>query len=608
MKRILFFCFSLFLIQTAFAQSYRKTNFTAKKKCTIPLDNGKKFYGAAVVHLDQHPLPAAMYGGKKQIVQERRKLPGSLKKSYKTLGEAPNPLVLDGWIANYSGGVPMDNDVAVSNNGTVISAVNANLQIYDTLGNLQLQVGINNMDSITRQFIRISDPRLLYDPKLDRFILVCFSGSISYESNIIIGFSATNNPADDWNFYTLTGNPFNDSTWSDYPIISISDKDVFMTWNQIKDNVGWENGFIQSVIYQIKKDDGFSGNTLNYTLWDSLNYNGTPYRNICPAKYQQTDMPDDMYFLSVRNVDLKNDSVFVLHIDDSYESNKAKLTQRVLKSPVTYGFPPNPPMSNGNVLMTNDGRVLAAIYENDHIHFGANSVNEAYNNAGVLLGEIKNVSSNNPTIEAEVISTDKIEYGYPSMTYMGTQPFDHRVMYTFGHCYTDSFPGISTLYKNAEGQYSEVTVVNEGNSAINRLSGLNERWGDYSGIQKMYNQPGTAYLVGSVTRSNLYRAYVAKVQTTEDAPEPLPVIQGDKVYPNPVVSVFTTVFNLSKKENLSFQLYNSMGQRVATLLEQACNEGRNEFSFDKGVLAPGKYIFVIAGENDKILTRQIAVE
>lgn len=596
------------MIQAAFAQAYRKTNFTTQKKCTISLENDEPFYGAAVVHLDQHPLPAAEYGGKKQIVQARRKLAGSYKKSYKTLGEAPNPAFLDGWVANYSGGVPMDNDVAVSNNGTIISAVNANLLVYDSTGNVLLQTDINKMDSISRQFARISDPRLLYDPSLDRFILVCFSGSISYESNIIIGFSTTNNPKDDWNFYTLPGDPFQDSTWSDYPIISISDKDVFMTWNQIKDNVGWENGFIQSVIYQIKKEDGMSGNALNYTLWDSLNFNGTPYRNICPAKYQQTDMGDEMYFLSVRNVDLTNDSVFVLHIDDSYESGQAKLTQRVLKSPVAYGFPPNPPMSNGNELMTNDGRVLAAIYENDHLHFGANSVNTEYNNAGVLLGEIKNVSSANPTIEAEIFSTDKIEYGYPSMTYMGTEPFDHRVMFTFGHCYTDSFPGVSMLYKNATGEFSEITVVNEGNSAINRLSGNLERWGDYSGIQKLYNQPNTAYLVGSVTRNNLYRAFVAKVQTTEDRAEPLPKVEADKIYPNPVVDVFTAVFELQQKEKLSFQLYNTMGQQVATLLEQECQPGRNEFSFDKGSLTTGQYIFVIASDNDKIMTKRLLVK
>ena len=47
-------------------------------------------------------------------------------------------------------------------------------------------------------------------------------------------------------------------------------------------------------IKEIKKDDGYNATPLQYTLWDSIKYNGTLYRNICPAKYQETNMGDDI--------------------------------------------------------------------------------------------------------------------------------------------------------------------------------------------------------------------------------------------------------------------------------------------------------------------------
>jgi len=576
---------------------------------------GITFYNPNLLHLDQHPVPYYTdFGNKKEAAQLKRAQALAERNnsfsSSKTTGAAANPIIDTGWLANV-GSVPLDNDIAVSNSGMIISAVNTNIYVYDTIGTRLALKGVLNMDTFLNRFTRISDPRLLYDPKEDRFILVCFSGNFSTSTSIIMGFSSTNDPLGNWNFYSVSGNPFNDSTWSDYPIISISDKDMFMTFNQIQDNVGWQNGFRQSVIYQIKKSDGFSAAPLQYTLWDSIKFNGTLYRNICPAKYQETNMGDDMYFLSVRNVDVSNDSIFILHIDDSYQSGNATLTQRVVTSPVNYGFPPNPSMSNGNFLMTNDGRVLAAIYENDYIHFGANSVHPTLSNAGVLLGTIQNVSSATPTVDAQVFAEPMVEYGYPSMCYMGTSPTDHRVMFNVAHCYTDSFPGISVVYKNPSGDYSDFLRVSEGNSPLDRLTSVNERWGDYSGIQTVYNNPQQAYLAGTITLNGTARAWVARIQNADFAVG----IQDQKynsstdVFPNPVEDEkFRTRFSLKKKEELSCNLYDMNGRLIKQLLRGIGKTGLNEFSFDTGVLSSGNYMFVILGENRKILTEMISVK
>ncbi len=596
---------------SANAQNFRKTNFTAPLKGTASFTDSKfKNFDPVLIHLDQNPIPYAEYGNKKELLHKKR-LATDLSDlgAQKTSGAAPNPIILNEWRGNTGSGTPFDNDVAISNDGTIISAVNANIRVYDTSGVLDFVQNINAMDSVTGLFSWISDPRLLYDPKEDRFILVCFSGNISTSSNIIVGFSTTNNPADDWNFYTLDGSPYNDGTWSDYPIIAISDKDLFMTWNHIIDNIGWQNGFKESVIYQIKKDDGYLANALNFTIWDSLQYNGVYYRNICPARYQETNMGDDMYFLSIRNVDLSNDSVFILHIDDSYQSNNATLTQKVIQSPVDYGFPPNVPMGNGQYLMTNDGRVLSAMYENDRIHFGANSVNPLYNNAGLLLGEIQNVSNATPTITADILSGPMIEYGYPSMTWVG-HGTENKVLYTFGHCYTDSFPGLSMLYKNSAG-YSDVISIEDGQNAINALADSNERWGDYSGIQKMYNDPSRSVLVGAVTRNGGRQTRVAMV-THQDFAVGLNDVENNgiasTVFPNPVLNRFTTRFELPAKQVLQFNLYDMNGRLVQVMLSRECKKGKNEFSFNTGALSKGNYVFAIEGSGQRYAKELLTIK
>ena len=92
------------------------------------------------------------------------------------------------------------------------------------------------------------DPKTLYDPIEDRFILVFLIDNFSNSSLIVVGFSTTNDPSDPWNLYALPGNPFNDTTWTDYPAIAVTKDELFTTGNQIKEGVSWQVGFRGSLI------------------------------------------------------------------------------------------------------------------------------------------------------------------------------------------------------------------------------------------------------------------------------------------------------------------------------------------------------------------------
>jgi hypothetical protein len=93
----------------------------------------------------------------------------------KTRGSAPNPVVIKGIQGNTSSSVPNDNDIAVSNNGTVVSVVNSNMSVYNDTGKLLVNKrSLTSMTAAVGNYTWISDPRVIYDPNNDRFILICF--------------------------------------------------------------------------------------------------------------------------------------------------------------------------------------------------------------------------------------------------------------------------------------------------------------------------------------------------------------------------------------------------------------------------------------------------
>ncbi|MFM2387846.1 MAG: hypothetical protein RL660_2603 [Bacteroidota bacterium] len=560
-------------------------------------------FDASLVHLDQRPVPAGEYGNLKEEVMRKRAAfetqhAGQFSNERKTRGLAPNPYQKKGLIGVSALGVPNDNDIAVGNDGKVITAVNGRVRIYDdTLKMLQTKA-VSTIFSTVNGANWNSDPRLLYDPVSDRYILVCFTGAISYESNILLAFSQTNDPTGLWHLYKINGAPFNDSTWSDYPILAIDDKELFMTFNMVKDNIGWQTGFRQSVIWQINKSEAYAGNPLQYKLWSDIKYNGVNLRNICPAKYHNPNLGKGMYFVSVKNVAVENDTMFLLHVGDTLPATNSTIDMKVLKTPVKYGFPPNARQKQSSpgvnsYLMTNDARVLAAVYENDRVHFGSNTVNTAYMNAGVMLGYVDGVSTANPTVDASIFSTATREFGYPSMAWMGQNPGDHRMLFSFSHCVTDSFSGTSILYRDAAGNYSDVVSIAEGTHTVNQINDTNQRWGDYSNIQARYNTFGTAYLSNSTGRNAVAAHWVAIVRcdsaflTNVAAAKPR---QESVLYPNPSSSRVSVKFSLTEKQKLQFIIVDMLGKPVNELLIKEAGVGENEFSFDVTPLASGAYI------------------
>lgn len=519
---------------------------------------------------------------------------------------------------NANPGIPNDNTLAVNNEGVVISAVNSHIHILDKDGNLlwfrilniigQLDVGVLN---------RTYDPKVIFDPINERFILVFLQGSTSEDTRIIVGFSETSDPLEAWNFYQITGKPTGGTTWSDYPIIAHSKEDLYITVNLLKDDESWQEGFIESFIWQVNKNDGYEGKELTQNLFREITFNHKSVWSICPIQESFEPEQNNMYFLSVRPDTESNDTVFLHEITNSVKSGKAEHKLSVLVSDKKYGVPPSAfqPMDDFR-LQTNDTRVLSGVFHNGNIHYVQTTHAFDFNSSGVYHGIIYDVATA-PKVEASIIAQSDMDFGYPSIAFGGkTKKDDHAMVITFSHSSEKVFPGTSFIIHNKIGNfesvYSPVFVAKKGDGLINSfLPDSIERWGDYTDIQMQINEPGTLWIGGSYG-NNMDRnaVWVSKIKVETylellDSLKPIikPEVNEILACPNPSYDFFRIKFNQEEEQDLDISIVDLKGVRVLNL-KQPIPSGKFEIVIDSKQLASGMYFVEVRDQDRKILLSQ----
>lgn len=587
--------------------TYHTTDLKTAKSISIIFSELEELPDAKIIHIQAEPAPLnPVQQLKKQLTHahlQKQQYVEPKTINYKKAATAPQ--VLGVFNANFSQGTPNDNDLAVSNGNIIASCVNTNINFYNDTGRLMWGRLLSAISNKLGPLNRTYDPRVIYDPIEDKFILVFLQGSSSTDTRIIIGFTTTNDPSKTWNLYQLPGNFTGDSSWSDYPIIAINKEDLFITVNRLKDNTFWKNGFIESYIWQVNKKDGYTGDSLRQRVYNNIKYNNQPIWSVCPVKNSYSFDRNEMFLLSVRPDQLENDTVFLHYIDNSIASGKAKLSMRILKSPVKYGLQPNAIMPNNKYLQTNDARVLSAIVVNGMIYFTGNCIDPIKLSPSVYFGVIEKTWTSNPTIKAQIISYDSLDIGYPSIAYAGSgADGDHSCMITFSHVSKKYFPGTSVVYVDRYFNISSPMFVKNGDGNINLIADSVQRWGDYTGIQTKYNQPGIIWLNGSYgTTNGDNRSVVARVKVTDPLLSAATIdnIQTTgSIYPNPSGTVATFEFKVALKQLITIDIGSLDGKYLKTILVDWAKPGLNQLRIDTSVLPNGMY-FVNLKSNEGIL-------
>lgn len=610
---LLLVCYIVSLTVFGQNETKRLSNVTVDKHWKINFsEKSTQLELSRLKNLEAAPMPIMRSKKVKAIIDSQRKR--TLVKSKSSYLNSPKELTPN-IESSFNGkpigmaGIPNDNTMAISNDGFIVSAINTTVTILNDEGE---RLGFKSLYGMTAGQLglldRYYDPKVIYDPLSDRFILVFLEGSTSADTRIVVGFTETNNPTQSWNFYALNGKPLGGKTWSDYPIIAHNKTDLYITVNLLRDNESWQEGFVESFIWQVNKQDGYDGNeNLRQNLFSGINYNNKPVWSICPVQPGIDFDQENMYFLSVRPDALSNDTLFLHEITNSTTSGNAQHKISVLTTDLPYGVPPTAyqPVV-GYRLQTNDTRVLSAVYHDNTIHYVQSSILTDEIRSGIYHGIISSMNEM-PQVNGTIISSNELDFAYPSIAFAGNTKLDNQSMViTFSHVGENEYAGTSAIYHNKseglESIYSNLVSIKSGDSLINTfVADTAERWGDYTDIQRKYNEPGVIWLCGSygdsLGRNNVW---LSKLSVKND------LIVEDKflVYPNPVESSVEISINFMVDDQVTIQLVNNLGSVVKEITNEPVRKGNARFLLNTEDLSSGVYILALYDRSGQEINSQ----
>lgn len=521
------------------------------------------------------------------------------------------PTIENEYTGGAGGGTPNDNHLAVGNDGKFINVLNTAIRVHNPNGSIakawSLEFFTNShnkkIDAIPA-LTRVYDPRVIYDPVADRYMIIYMHGTTDVTSFIVVAFSTTNNPTDPWNVYKIPGKPTNDLIWSDYPIVAHNSEDLFFTVNLIGNGASWEEGFTEAVIWQIRKEDGYKGDTLHKNVYTGIKYQNQSLRSICTIQNGPLPTGTDNYFITVRPLDEQNDSVFMLRVNNTQKSGSASLEMTVLKTETPYGFPPSALQPDtAYKLRTNDARALSGIRTGNTIQFLQNCMNFKTMQAHISHHFVYDIQGK-PFIRGGLITDDSLDMGYPAIAAAGSNPKDESSIITFVYSSPWHYPGTGMIYRNRYGEYSKIKKVKLGESLIyySYIPKGEQRWGDYEGIQAKFNEPGVFYLVGSYGINNNMSAWVTRVKINDSIYND-PVAEV-KVFPVPAKNDLFVELQIINEGNYSIQLYNTLGQKIKDKPSVNLQGGTHLLRIDPNQLAPGTYIIHVTAPDGKIIHKQ----
>ena len=459
----------------------QKTEFEGS---VIPAENSED-WGISIQNITSFyhptPIPKAEFELLKNKANERRgtKIEDNeaiKEKRNETLSEDSLDLQLN---FNFRGNlrdnsVPMDNTVAVSRNGFIVSAINVNVIFSNPAGDITLRRSLADFFRLLNLGAVMYDPRVIYDTEENRFIFMCLHGSDPNSTFLCLAFSKTEDPNGEWNFYKIKGNPSGDNHWFDYPNIAVSAHDYYIA-GLMRDNDGdWQ----YSVLYQIDKKDGFEGKELRWKYYNELkNADGAPSFNLVPTPSGWSDLLDPgMFFVS--NEALGGD-LYNLYFTTESLHNNPELISLQTRSTATELAPYGRQLGTSKLLNTFDSRIWSALYLDGVIHMGSH-VNTSSGDVGLFYGrlDIENVQ-----VYADVLTIPDYDFGFPSFSSFGASDADAEILVNYLISGKDIFPSQEQRVcrgRNGNFEWGAPVMLKEGTDYISFLTGNLERWGDYT--------------------------------------------------------------------------------------------------------------------------------
>ncbi|MDF7815041.1 T9SS type A sorting domain-containing protein [Hymenobacter sp. YC55] len=523
---------------------------------------------------------------------------------------AAAPQVLGSFFGYELPGTPNDDDLAVANDGTVVSVMNGRIALHAEDGTL---LRTQNLAALTATpGVRGFDPHVLYDPEVDRFVVVFLSGNVAAASVVHVAVSASADPQGAWHSYQLSGSPLNDGTWMDYPSILLTREDLFISGNTFTDGSTNNSGFRQSTIWQLSKQKLLAGQALqsgDVRYYHNITANGQPVFNLTPVRGSTGLGPLPAYFLSSDALSAQNSQRLLLVRIGAALSATPDLEVRACAGMLPYTLPPDVrQLGSSLTLGRNDARVMSAFQHNQRIHFVLNVLQTAGSpRAGVCYGQIINLTAPTPSAQAQVLPEGR-EAAFPAIAYCGRTPAENSALIVYSHASPTEHVGYSAVFVDDTGDLSVPISLHTGDDYL-------AIWGDYLGLSPRYNHPGEVWAQGCVPvttglggggerRPHISRlAHPGVVTATRPAEVRPPLV----AYPNPATDYVSVEFQQGRGGHTRISLLDPRGQTVAELLHDWVRAGRTTLRFATASLPAGLYVVRVESQHERPQTHRLVV-
>ena len=514
------------------------------------------------------------------------------------------PVIGASFQGNLTGGCPNDNTIAISNACTIVSCVNSNINIFNSSGVLQRAVDLYDFFNYFSFTIpqNICDPKVVYDPNSDRFILfsqVC--DGIAANSKLLVAFSKTNNPSSGWWLYSFTGNPRNDGSWFDYPRMGISNNEVYITGNLYYQ----AGGYNQSLIYQINKNDGYNGvNSIRWQYW--YNIDAKPFTLLPFSRGQTGSYGPGCYFIATAGGGGGSNLKFYDLTDDLTATNEQLNYYSVSTYP--YKVAKNAHQYNTTQrLDVGDCRMMDGFYHNGIVHF--TFMADTADWAAVRYYRMP-IS----TLSAQYFQTSfvgEFDYTYPALASFSNSATDQSALLVFLSSGSNTYPSIRVKSFDNDWNTQASIIVKTGTGYVNQCYQNNRssnRWGDYTGIARKYNSTtprvwlGASYGSSSGSWGNWIAEIYSRTTPTKDITKDISAVT---VSPNPVSQErFSVNFSTNSHQELNFRIFSLDGKLVSEIEKRQVIAGNHTFSFNIGHLSSGSYILTVSNNNNQIIRNE----
>ncbi|MFK7972583.1 MAG: T9SS type A sorting domain-containing protein [Bacteroidia bacterium] len=511
---------------------------------------------------------------------------------------------------NRNRGIPLDTDLAISDAGQAVAMINFQIEVFDAAIGASLgQRSLIEFFDIDSTIGTVFDPKVIYDPGEDRFIAVALAFS-EVESHIYLAFSKTSDATGEWNIYTLDGNPKDNNTWFDFPLMSVSLDELFITGNSFPTGNG---GFRGSYIYQIDKQKGYAGDSLTHHVWTDLEVEGEDLGFICPVKGATGNYGPDFYFLSNTPFGVDQEGFVLFQIFGTIGSRLPSVYGQKVKTDMIYNRAPNAVQmdSSSNLLRTMDLRVLDAFFHQDKIQLAISAINPATGLSSIYHAVMDSIYDF-PKVSAQLLA-DSASYSYASIVYTGQDDLDESqeaIIFCDYSLHGDA--GTGAFFIGADGVPSDFLICKEGESIIDVINGSgSERWGDYTGAQRKYNNPGEVWAIGTYGTMNSARSYISQLYKPGVVSSVEPALASDNVniYPNPASARVYVDFSVEYGQKVEILLLDAQGREIKRFYSfPSGRSGEHRFSFDASILVQGVYMLSIQIDRNAVATKRLVIE